>query len=92
MTISATRRFIDIIGEERLEKGACKGEPLAIGYGGARVLDPYLSGKEDFILAALHEGTVFINPHLYGSVAYWAYRSGAGIECADLQDIKRICK
>lgn len=89
MTPSATRRFIDLIGEARLERGAWKSEPMLAN---SRVSDPFLSGKEAVILSLLHPRYVVFNPYLPGSDHGHAYRSGAGIERADLADVVRIAR
>lgn len=87
MTTSATRRFIDLFGEARLERGAWKSEH---GLHNNRLQTPFLNGKEAAILAYLHSGEVILNPYLYGSTHSDAFNSGVGIERADLADVVRV--
>lgn len=84
---TATSRFIALIGEDRLHRGAGMSER---GIGTGRTYGSFLDGKETFITNALYSDATFCNPYLYDSTAYWAFKSGAGIELADLRDIVRI--
>jgi hypothetical protein len=84
---SATRRFVDIIGAERLDRGAHMSER---GLTPNRLLDAFLTGKEEFILSGLYASHVRMNPYLCDTAQYHAFRSGAGIEQADLRDVVRV--
>lgn len=87
MTISATRRFINIIGEARLSHGALQSERPR-----EPVAEPHHVGKEAFIMATLFPTEICWCPYLPGSRQRVAYQSGAAIECADLQDVVERCR
>lgn len=80
---SATRRFIDIIGAERLDHGSYKSER---GRNTGRLFGTFLSGKEDFILAGLFPDRISVNPYLPGSDHYHVFRGGHDVEYMDLRD------
>ena len=90
MTTSATTRFIDLIGEERLERGSWMSE--CGPYRTDRSVAPFLNGKEVVILSLLHPRGLFPNPYLAGCDQDHAYRSGCAVERADLADVVGRCR
>jgi hypothetical protein len=84
MTISAPRRFIDLIGADRLDHGSLQTER---GLYRDQTLEPFLNGKEAVIMSILHPRQALTNPYLPNSIYDRAYASGCAIERADLADV-----
>lgn len=82
--VSATRRFIDLIGAERLERGSWVSET---GLMSPRTAGPFLNGKEAVIMSLLHPRHLFPCLYLSGSDNHHTYKSGCAIERADLADV-----
>lgn len=87
MTLSATRRWHDLIGEDRLTRGSQLIEPAL---GETRSQGAVLNGKVAVITSLLYPRHIFINPYLSGSDLDHAYKSGCATERADLADVVRV--
>ena len=76
----ASRRFIELIGRERLDHGSRMSEPC---HRRTPVTPACFDGKEKFIIFALY-GINFESRYRYGTAADDAYHTGASVEHSDL--------
>lgn len=89
MTTSATCRFVELIGQARIEHGSWKSETGRVD---ASALAPYLNGKEAVIIALLYPDHVTVIPYAAGCAMDDAFRSGVMIERLDLDDVVKRWK
>lgn len=86
MTTQAARRFVEIVGRDRLMRGSHKTEAGCRAC--SETLIQRLNGKEDFLMQALY-GVPHTPLYLPGSASDVAYHSGAAVELNDLQFVVR---
>ena len=82
MTPTATRRFVALMGEARLERGSGHMEPAAY-----ERPEPFFVGKEAFIMGELFTEERVWSPYPFGGPEWNTYHLGAHTECRDLRDV-----